>query len=58
MEMEKRQPQGSSEGAAGGESLSLLEKQPPECHRWCRMTTWLELHQGEGSLLTELMTGP
>ena len=58
MEMEKRQPQGSLEGAAGGESLSLLEKQTPECHRWCRKTAWIEHHLGEGSLLTELMTSP
>ena len=58
MEMEKWQPQGSLEGAAGGESLGLIEKQPQESHRWCRTTAWIELHQGEGSLMTELMTGP
>ena len=58
MGMWKWQLEGSLEGAAGDESLGLLVGQPPECHRWCRMTAWIELHQGEGSLLTELMASP
>ena len=50
----------SLEGAAGAEPRDQPRPvvQPLEYYRWCQMTASNVHHQGEGSLMTDLTTGP